>query len=396
MPVCLHTPYTFYTPSLAMSFLTSAYRQLTDREYRHFAPYSLHYGANFEGFYTKFVLPSGAIFIIVLCTIPHAPDPKRAHNLTITLVPRPGSSTPVWQREIFPDSIALTTDSTSRDSFSLETHLDDGEARLQATPTEINITILLRDIIDFRSQTITASSTSVPWSPRTPSPESWLRFLPLPLHWHVHTLSSPASFTLALPSYPLDARDAAGAATAHAEKNWSTGFPRAHVWLCARRADGAQLALAGGMTLGLHAFLAGIRVPARHLDRDFRPPFALGVPLPFLPTAITAPFLRFTPDWPSRTFRIMLRDFGVKVEIDAAAGDADFFEFSAPTPRGFVPATMAETMRAKATLRVWERRGASFLWALVPFAGDRGWTMVASEVFSDVALEFGGEYYTKV
>ena len=173
----------------------------------HFAPHS---GATFEGYYSKFILPSGASLCLIVCSV-HQAD-NRPHMVSFTYVPADPAQK-IYQKEIFPEKGTMTfVAAKERNSFELKV---DQLGYVKVSPdstTEYNLTC---PEWTFRATTI----TRVPWSSNTSTPESWLVYLPLPLHWHVHSLASKCNFDLQIPKGAhLDAQDEHGVTTVHQEK----------------------------------------------------------------------------------------------------------------------------------------------------------------------------------
>ncbi|KAF2401342.1 hypothetical protein EJ06DRAFT_529473 [Trichodelitschia bisporula] len=208
---------------------------------QHYAP---HLNATFEGYYSRFMLPSGASLALIVCSVPKAA--QKPHMLSFTYVPS-GSSN-IFQRELWVESIERIPATGSNNAFRLlipgigyvacsadstmEYSLDSAEFSLHAT-----------------------TKTRTPWSKHQKSPEGWLAHLPLPLHWHVHSVASECEFSLSIPSIAgLPEADTQGMAVVHQEKNWAQSFPDAHIWVQARKGF-RGFCCAGGSILGMEAFL---------------------------------------------------------------------------------------------------------------------------------------------
>lgn len=490
-------------------------------------PHALHPGASFEGFCTKFSLPSGSTLILIPCTVPRAPAERR-HSLMVVYVPPwtppakarqrdrrraqylskfeekghaqkarekseewgvapcadpdtnftaecddegDGDAEPhVWNHEIRPAQIVTQTTDRKTRAFVMVCLDAEGKelASFASTPEKNTYRVNLLDIpLNFEATT----TCSTPWSRSSwvsSSPESWLGYLPLPLHWHVHSLSSHTSFTLELPSHAKQhLRDHEGEGVAHEEKNWANSFPSAHVWCQARSPPststcgfsrtaekmdrittptnmkatgsggalvesgsdiGSGICLAGGQTLGLNAFLVGYRHHSSHSDPsqkldielDFRPPFALGLPIPWLGISIS-PFLIFDVDWPARRWAIDVSSLRWRLTIEASGpgsqdqseGDGDeggtgrrgehergggskadpgtgWYTLSAPKIDGFHEHGMAQTVHGTVTVTVFRRRLGWQGWSSVPWT----WEQVCEETFEGAGVEFGGGYYS--
>ena len=69
---------------------------------QHFAPHS---GSQFEGYYSKFDLPSGAKLALIVCTVPKAKD--KPHMVSFTYVPHDTSK--YFQKEVWADELHMVT-----------------------------------------------------------------------------------------------------------------------------------------------------------------------------------------------------------------------------------------------------------------------------------------------
>ncbi|KAK1029288.1 hypothetical protein LTS16_019842 [Friedmanniomyces endolithicus] len=295
-----------------------------------------HKGSAFEGYYSKFDLPSGAHLALIICQVPGAKS--KPYMLSFTYVPDTKDATQVYQKEIWANELHMVTFSKDN-AFGLEVP-GIGYARWQANST----TEYSFEHADFTFHAKTTTRT--PWSPDTETPEALLVHLPLPLHWHVQSLASSCTFDLRLPSYDLPAPDRSGTAIVHQEKNWAQSFPAAHMWLQARSGD-RGFCCAGGQILGLEAFLLGYR--SKDLNLDFRPPFATRV-------AGLSPFMSYTPK-------------------------GSFFSLSSPFPDGHRENFLGQSFQASFEVKIFESGWLS------------PWKLVREDVFEGGSLEFGGGFY---
>ena len=318
-----------------------------------------HKNAAFEGYYSKFDLPSGAHIALIVCKV-HAAK-FRPNKVSFTYVPQDVSKT--FQKEIWPDNMELKT--LGHDNAFEITIPDVGFVRWQGN------SITEYDIKDASFSFKGKTSTRTPWSRTSNTPESLLVYLPLPLHWHVHSLASECAYSLSIPDHPLPQAQASNTAIVHQEKNWAASFPSAHVWLQARKGD-KSFCCAGGQILGMEAFLLGYRSKGREVD--FRPPFALRV-------AGLSPFLSYTPDWENRKFSLSVQSFRQKITVEARAPKGTFFSLSAPFKEGHLPNQLGESFQATIRVKVWESG----------WVGE--WALVEEEVFEGASLEFGAGYY---
>lgn len=332
----------------------------------HFAP---HPKARFEGFYSKFDLPSGSHIVLVICTVPKA-DKLPPHMVSFTYYPSSGS--PVFQREHWVKNIDRVITGPGN-AFELKTDL--GSMRVSSDSSTT---------YNFEAPEWSLHATAkvrTAWFPerKKETPEGWLVHLPLPLHWHVHTLSSRAVYQLDIPSLSLPHDETRGIAYVHQEKNWASSFPSAHVWVQARDPHNQRgICLAGGKILGMHAFLLGYRSPS--LNLDFLPPFALALPFSI------SPFMSHTVDYPTRTFSLAVSSFWYKLEVRAQAPkEGGWFGLGSPFPEGHRQNFCSESFLATVDVVVWERK-TWWTWT---------WTEVRRERFEGASLEFAGEYFLR-
>ncbi len=334
--------------------------------------HGLHPKANFEGYYSKFDLASGSHIALILCSIPNAPT--RSHMVSFTYYPASGKST--FQREYFIENIERVTVDEKTKAFELRVP---------------DIGYLRSDKDGLMSYNLKASDGSwsleaqchsyTPWRSDKSTPEGWIVHLPLPLHWHVHSLCSPCSFTLSIPSLDssLSLADQKSHATVHQEKNWANSFPDAHMWVQAWDASSNRgICLAGGKILYNTAFLLGYRSPS--LQLDFVPPFSVSY------LNLFSPFMSVVQDWETRCFTISVSNYFYKLELRAQAPkEHGWFGLASPFPDGHRHNTCCESFIATLHVRVFERRG----W--MPWSG---WNLIKTEKFENASLEFAGEFYS--
>ena len=206
--------------------------------------------------------------------------------------------------------------------------------------------------------------------------------LPLPLHWHVHSINSPCSFTLSIPPLGEDhpVVDRKGRAHVHQEKNWANSFPDAHMWVQAFNfQENKGVCLAGGKIMGQTAYMLGYR--SNDLVLDFVPPFSVSyLNMPFL-----SPFMSVDIDWENRTFSISVSDYVNKLELKAhAPKEPGWFGLASPFPDGHRPNFCRESFIATIDVTIYESEG----W--LPW---HGWKKVKQEKFENASLEFAGGYY---
>jgi len=393
----------------------------------------------FEGYYNKFLLPSGAHLIVVISKVFKAE--RNGNALTFTYIPASctDGKREIWQKLYFVEEMTLqhfrpklsTFISTSTSDSEPQTQPQQrhgseggsegqGHAFLLSCPGYGSVHYSSSGSADFAFETpeitfraTTTSTSTVPW-PATPNltPEGMLVHLPLPLHWHVHSLASRAEFSLEIPGYVggdgVPAVDAKGEAVVHQEKNWATSFPSAHIWVHGRKngsstpgssasasdfaaiappapepdSDGYKkeegetiLNLAGGSILGLKAFLIGYTSP--DLELAFRPPLATQLP------GGIGPFLSYTVDWEARTFDLSVQNFRHKLVLQASAPKGSFYPLAAPFPEGHRENFLNQSMAASLTLKIYEN--SSF--------GLGTWKLLREERFENAGLEFGADWF---
>ena len=318
-----------------------------------------HKNAAFEGYYSKFDLPSGAHLALVVCQV--KAGNKRPNMVSFTYVPRGAGS--VYQKEVWPGFMEIVDDP---DGPGFRVNIPGmGYVKWNAD-SSVEYTL---DHSDFFLHAKTTSRTS--WSDSTNTPEGLLVHLPLPLHWHVQSLASNCEFNLKIDQYELPPADTSGHAVVHDEKNWATSFPSAHMWLQARDGD-RGFCCAGGRILGVEAFLLGYRSKDHKLD--FRPPFATRL-------AGISPFMSYETDWTERSFFLSVQSFRQKLIVHAKAPEGSFHQLSAPFPEGHRPNFLGQSFKASLKIQVFESAWLS------------PWRLVLEDEFENASLEFGGGFY---
>ncbi|KAK7534677.1 hypothetical protein IWX49DRAFT_510683 [Phyllosticta citricarpa] len=349
---------------------------------QHFAP---HPRSAFEGYYSKFKLPSGSYLALIICSVPKAS--AKPHMVSFTYVPKDISH--IYQREIWVEDIERVTKG-SQGAFELRI------PRFGTVSCSIDSTTRYSLSCEFFSFEATVhGSTRIPWNRESAdsTPEGQLVHLPLPLHWHVHTLGSLANFRLSIPEtlYDLAVVDLEGVALVHQEKNWASSFPSAHIWIQACEPIHGPLptpvvppplsvpvrafCLAGGQILGTTAFLLAHHSPSFKRPLTFTPPLSMRA-LNF------SPFMSTHIDWASRSVHIEVRGWRRKTNVHARGEREDFFGLSAPFVDGHRKNWCAESFNALIEVEVYEWRWTKWQWE-----------RVSVEKFEKASLEFGGEWY---
>lgn len=328
-----------------------------------------HPNSKFEGYYSKFDLSSGSHIALIICSVPNAST--RPHMVSFTYYPKSGK--PIFQREHFVDTIERITTNNSTKAFELRVP---GLGYMRTEDDGTTTYSLKADDWGFEAK----SESYTPWRDDKSTPEGWMVWLPFPLHWHVHSLCSPCTFTLSIPSLGANfpPSDQTGRATFHQEKNWANSFPDAHMWVQAWDANNNKgVCLAGGKIMGQTAYMLGYRSPT--LDLDFVPPFSVSY-LNFL-----SPFMDVKIDWPSRTFNISVSNYFYKLDLRThAPKEYGWFGLASPFPDGHRPNLCCESFLAEIEVKV-SRRESWMPWS--------AWSEVGTETFTGASLEFAGGYY---
>lgn len=328
-----------------------------------------HPSAKFEGYYSKFDLSSGSHIALIICSVPNAST--RPHMVSFTYYPKSGK--PIFQREHFVDNIESVT--TNPDTKAFELRIP-GLGYMRAEGDGTTSYSLKAEDWSFEAN----SDSHTAWRQDKSTPEGWMIHLPLPLHWHVHSLCSPCTFQLSIPSLGdnIPPSDHRGRATFHQEKNWANSFPDAHMWVQAWDANNSKgVCLAGGKILGQTAYMLGYRSPT--LNLDFVPPFSVSY------LNIFSPFMSVAMDYPSRTFALSVSNYFYKLDLKAhAPKEYGWFGLASPFPDGHRHNFCQESFLATIEVSVSERSG----W--MPWSA---WREVRTERFEGASLEFAGGYY---
>ncbi|KAF2018598.1 hypothetical protein BU24DRAFT_418119 [Aaosphaeria arxii CBS 175.79] len=341
----------------------------------HYAP---HQGVAFEGYYSKFRLPSGAHLALIICSVPNATN-KPSHMVSLTYYPLSGR--PIFQRDHFVPRIDYITTSKAN-AFELRA---EGLGFMRCEADENSTTTYDLTCPEWTLKATTRSR--IPWKQGEPhsTPEGLLVRLPLPLHWHVHSFASTADFTLDVgsASLALPQEDRTGTALIHQEKNWADSFPAAHMWVQAHSSTSDEsICLAGGKILGMTAYLLGYRAPG--VSVSFTPPFALSV-------LGISPFMSLDIDWENRAFRICIAGLWRKIEVRASApAEGGWFGLASPFPDGHRNNFLTESFMANVQVVVSERKQGGLLGSWTCWGE---WAEVKRSTFDNASLEFGGEYF---
>lgn len=338
----------------------------------HFAP---HKGVTFEGYYSKFRLPSGSSIALIVSAVPAVAKnvdssqviKNMAFMISFTYV-HPDSMH-WWQREYWPSRLVVTQDN----GFVIK--WDQGEFGWEKG-TERVWWELKTDEIKFEAST--KEGSRIPWiqGDKQSTPAGVLANLPLPIQWHVHTLDSVCDYTLHLPDEAkvLQA-EKEGQAQVHIEKNWALSFPESYIWIQGRdHESGRGICIAGGSLIkGIQAYLVGFNNGTTQIT--FTPPTS---------TSIFGISLGLTSDisYLKRKIQLDFRGWFRRIRVTANAPEGTFFTLSAPLNTGHAPDYATQSFAATIKVESWTR---SWPWM--------SWTTGGEEVFERGSLEFGGGFY---
>ncbi|KAK6375377.1 hypothetical protein LTR64_003500 [Lithohypha guttulata] len=368
----------------------------------------------FEGYYSKFDLPSGGRLALIICSVPQAKT--RPHMVSFTYIPPDYPDVPLFQKEIWAEDIQMVNidnDMLAKLGFSTSPkHKVVFELRVPNVgtmkvydddTTEYDISDPERSF-SF-SASIAGGSGRTPWSrgSKSSTPEGMLVYLPLPLHWHVHSLASTCNFRLSIPSdlyshlHPLDTSNTTTSivrppsqqlAYVHQEKNWAHSFPASHIWIQARNhTTNSGVNVAGGGIIGTDAFLISYHGTDSLHDVSFTPPYAMqassSLPWPLSIASSYSPTCTCSVSWADRQAHLEVSSLTRKISIVASAPKDTFFGLSAPFHDGHRKNFLGQSFRAKIKVKV--------------FKADRlglgHWNLMCEEVFENGSLEFGADWY---
>jgi hypothetical protein len=343
----------------------------------HFAP---HKGVTFEGYYSKYRLPSGASIALIVSTVPAAAKDvspsivveRKAYMISFTYVH--ADSKHWWQREYWPSTLD-SSNGGCKEGNGFLIKWDEGEFGWNGEKE------LVRWKIDTKEITFSAATeqgSRIPWikGNKDSTPAGLLARLPLPIQWHVHTLDSNYEFSLELPEdAKLHPADRGGNAKVHIEKNWALSFPESYIWIQARdHKQDKGICIAGGSLMrGVQAYLVG------YDNHDHSVSFA-----PPSSTSIFSLSLGLTSNvsYKDRKVVIDIRGWLRRIRVTATAPEGTFFTLSAPLPTGHAPDYATQSFAATIKVETWNR---SWPWS--------GWAEASQEEFQQGSLEFGGGFY---
>lgn len=359
----------------------------------HFRPY-LSPRPMFDGYYSKFDLPSGGHLILIICTVPSAAT--KAHLITFNYFPPTFPSTPAFMREIWAKDVLFDNAPPSSPEGSFKITIPD-IGYMTVHPDNSTDYEIIDPSFTFTATVpgddpTTGKVNRTPWIRGDPhsTPVGPLVHLPLPLHWHIHTLASDCTFTLKIsPSiythiHPLDKPSSTGGISAivHQEKNYGDAFPFSHIWIRGYTASTkSAICLAGVRTLGVDAYLITYHAVDPAHDVSFGPPFALSVPVPFT-GGLHSATMSSDISWDDRTVKLRTTNLTHAIEIKASAPKGTFLGLTPPFEEGHKPNLLAQSHVARLEVKVSKRVG---------LLGLGGWETVCEEVFEPATLEFAGD-----
>lgn len=375
--------------------------------------YGPHRTAAFEGWYSKFRLPSGASLALIVSMVPKARGPIDGEATSRTDQNPPymisftycsADSSEWFQREFHPRLHVgpYQPETAAHILQDLKPGMDKSVPDFKQSRRGAGFTIKFdegsfswsganSDLITWRVQhqdfAFVASTTgrSVHWIPSEASstPAGYLANFPLPIQWHVHSLDTPCLFDLSIRPNKGEARllkrDTHGTASVHCEKNWAVSFPDSYIWLQARDHDSRTgVCVAGGSLLpGIQAFLIGYQGTKGHAH-SFSPPTSTSI-LGF--SLGTTAAIEYREDADSKVV-IAVKGWFTSLIITATAPCGTFFPLSAPLRTGHARGYTVQSFAAEISV---QKRQRSSLWGR--------WVETGTQRFAMGSLEFGGNFY---
>lgn len=336
-------------------------------------------GPWFEGWYTRVSDSNGSRSVAVICAS-HLPkgqsyQPNASLPGYVNVLVSEGNGAPTYSYTAFPsrterrmkgDWVRPTSDFSAPAEFEW---VAEGFGRV----TESSVELTLPGQVSVQIET----SDRIPWNWRVPeaSPEGNLALLPVPLHWHVHSLGSQARYELTQWDPQGAMHRVEGDGYAHLEKNWQTEFPEGWVWVQGH-AEGNRAQIVGSVAdvklsenVGIEPWIFGYR--SSRLQWDFR--FSL-------PGSMGSWAMDPCRGW----FLFEARDAFRVLRIISYAPPGSYGTVSVPTENGFVANRGGESFSATllviASLRVPLRGGGVMEWP------------VDVQRFDNAALEFGNGF----
>lgn len=336
-------------------------------------------GPWFEGWYTRVSDSNGDRSVAVICAS-HLPkgqtyQPHASLPGYVNVLVSEGNGAPTLSYTAFPartqrrmkgDWVRPTSDFSAPAEF-------EWIAEGLGTVTESSVDLTLPGQVSVKIDT----SGRIPWNWRAPEagPEGWLALLPVPLHWHVHSLGSEARYELTQWDATGTAQRLEGDGYAHLEKNWQTEFPEGWVWAQGHATDNVAQVVASVAdvdligNVGIEPWILGYR--SQRLQWDFR--FSL-------PGSTGSWAMDPCGGW----FVFEARDGFRVLRLFTYGPPGSYGTVSVPTSEGFVAdrggESFSATLLVVASVRVPLRGG-----------GEREWP-IEIQRFDNAALEFGNDY----
>lgn len=335
-------------------------------------------GPWFEGWYFRVsdADGSGSVAVIVASHLPKGETytPGMALPGYINVLISEGDGAPTRSFTAFPQetrSLVAGEPVSRNPDFSTDSNFE-WIAEGYGSVTEDSVNLNIPGTVDVRIETF----DRIPWDRRFPAagPEGLLMFLPVPLHWYIHSLGSEATYSYTL-SDAVPSRTVSGEGYAHLEKNWQKEFPLGWVWVQGIAEDNcvqvvislARVALDEETTI--MPWIAGYRSEGLQWDFRFHLPDAA---------------LTLEMDACAGTLSMTARDLFRTLRVEAAAPPDSFGDVSIPTENGFVPQSGKESFSATVTV--------SAFWHLPVLEALGIEWLIEEQVFYNAALEFGNGY----
>lgn len=335
-------------------------------------------GPWFEGWYFR-VNDSGGSRSVAVIVASHLPKgetytPGMALPGYINVLVSEGDGSPTRSFTAFPQQTRVLVDGepVSRNPDLSPDSNFEWMAEGYGSVTEDSVRLYLPDMVDISIET----ASRIPWDSRLPEfgPEGLLMFLPVPLHWYIHSLGSEASYAYTLLGTDPET-EVSGDGYAHLEKNWQREFPLGWVWVQGIAEDNrAQIVISLARVAldeenNIMPWIAGYRSETLKWDFRFHLPDAA---------------LTLEMDACTGTLSMTARDLFRTLTITAVAPPDSFGDVSIPTEDGFVPRSGSESFSATITV--------SAYWHLPVLAALGVRWLIEEQVFENAALEFGNQY----
>ncbi|KAF8445505.1 hypothetical protein BGX38DRAFT_1260657 [Terfezia claveryi] len=403
--------------------------------------YQPHVHSPFEGYYTRITTKNGATILLIFSTVRNVKKEHKPHLLHFSYIP-PENHGKALVFNVYPDNLVfkgrtggkgaeleliaidehgqtIGTQVVSKDStidYQLTLPVDDGSI-------EVDIQLRKGEVWGGKG-----STTGPEQNPE--GPLSALEYL-LPLHWFVRSGSAEAEVNIEkILRQPTGEEEEEFVwqeqGRGHIEKNWGAGFPTGWVWIqslvpifgneneAQPQESPPYVALAGGSTLGLKAFLLGFDIPfisrnstEKSINWTFRPIFTMLLPVPWF--GHVSPFCKEEYDSKSGIFKIQVIDWtwkdgwrkvvltcsgpaAINSKCDKSITTYDYLELPCPLSTGHDNHLAKETFEASILVEayVWKKSLPSYPFDKRSFGQ---WELIATQGFEKGALEWGGQYW---